>query len=149
MASQPWKSIRKTLVCNLQGKPFTESGFRSNWHRLMQAGLKGRKKTNGAVDFEPVIKEAFTFHDLRAKSGSDAADVQEANGPLAHDDPMTADDASGLPPEAASSSAGSEDGNVRRESSAASARLERHAKEKSAWNHTGPNIPELSLVRRV
>jgi hypothetical protein len=89
MAGQPWKSIRKTLVCNLQGKPFTESGFRSNWHQLMQAGLKGRKKTNGAVDFEPVIKEAFTFHDLRAKSGSDAADVQEANDPLAHDDPMT------------------------------------------------------------
>jgi len=81
--------IRKTLVCNLQGKPFTESGFRSNWHRLMQAGLKGRKKSNGAVDFEPVIKEAFTFHDLRAKSGSDAADVQEANDRLAHDDLRT------------------------------------------------------------
>jgi hypothetical protein len=31
--------IRKTLICNLQGKPFTESGFRSNWHRLIQSGL--------------------------------------------------------------------------------------------------------------
>ncbi len=81
--------IRKTLVCNLQGKPFTESGFRSNWHRLIQAGLKGRKKSNGAVDIAPVIKESFTFHDLRAKSGSDAEDVQEANDRLAHDDLRT------------------------------------------------------------
>jgi hypothetical protein len=27
--------IGKTLICNLQGKPFTESGFRANWHRLI------------------------------------------------------------------------------------------------------------------
>ena len=31
----------------------------------------------------------FTFHDLRAKSGSDAEDVQEANDRLAHDDLRT------------------------------------------------------------
>jgi hypothetical protein len=31
----------------------------------------------------PLLKEAFTFHDLRAKSGSDAEDVQEANDRLA------------------------------------------------------------------
>jgi hypothetical protein len=42
-------------------------GFRSNWHRLIQTGLKGRKKSNGEVALEPVIKESFTFHDLRAK----------------------------------------------------------------------------------
>ena len=81
--------IRKTLICNLQGKPFTESGFRSNWHRIMQVGLKGRKRSNGTVELEPVIKESFTFHDLRAKSGSDAGDVQEANDRLAHDDLRT------------------------------------------------------------
>jgi integrase len=81
--------IRKTLICNLQGQPFTESGFRSNWHRLIQTGLKGRKKSNGEVALEPVIKESFTFHDLRAKSGSDAEDVQEANDRLAHDDLRT------------------------------------------------------------
>lgn len=28
--------IRPTLLCNLQGKPFTSDGFRSNWHRLME-----------------------------------------------------------------------------------------------------------------
>jgi integrase len=81
--------IRKTLICNLQGEPFTESGFRSNWHRLIQTGLKGRKKRNGMVDLEAVLKESFTFHDLRAKSGSDAEDVQEANDRLAHDDLRT------------------------------------------------------------
>jgi hypothetical protein len=35
------------------------------------------------------LNEAFTFHDLRAKSGSDAEDVQEANDRLAHDDMRT------------------------------------------------------------
>jgi integrase len=77
--------IRKTLICNLQGKPFTESGFRSNWHRLIQ----GRKRSNGVLSVQPVIKESFTFHDLRAKSGSEAEDVQEANDRLAHDDLRT------------------------------------------------------------
>ena len=37
----------------------------------------------------PALREAFTFHDLRAKSGSDAGDVQEANDRLAHDDLRT------------------------------------------------------------
>ena len=81
--------IRRTLICNLQGKPFTESGFRSNWHRLIQTGLKGRKKSNGEVSLEPVITESFTFRDLRAKSGSDVEDVQEANDRLGHDDLRT------------------------------------------------------------
>jgi integrase len=47
--------IRPTLLCNLQGKPFTESGFRSNWHRLIQKA-RARK----------AIADPFTFHDLRA-----------------------------------------------------------------------------------
>jgi hypothetical protein len=32
--------IRPTLLCNLQGEPFTGSGFRSNWHPLIQTALK-------------------------------------------------------------------------------------------------------------
>jgi hypothetical protein len=52
----------------------------------MQVGLKGRRRSNGTLELEPVIKESFTFHDLRAKSGSDAGDVQEANDRLAYDD---------------------------------------------------------------
>ena len=81
--------IRKTLICNQQGQAFSESGFRSNWHRLIQTGLKGRKTKNGAFILEPVLSESFTFHDLRAKSGSDAENVQEANDRLAHDDLRT------------------------------------------------------------
>jgi integrase len=37
----------------------------------------------------PVLREPFTFHDLRAKSGSDAEDVREAHDRLAHDDLRT------------------------------------------------------------
>ena len=36
-----------------------------------------------------MLAESFTFHDLRAKSGSDAESVQEANDRLAHDDLRT------------------------------------------------------------
>ena len=80
--------IRKTLICNLQGKPFTESGFRANWHRLIQAALKGRKARNGVAALAPVLTEAFTIHDLRAKSPSDD-EFDHAHERLAHDDPRT------------------------------------------------------------
>ena len=81
--------MRGTLFCNLEGKPYTESGFRSNWARLMNTALKGRKRKNGIVTLAPVLAAPFTFHDLRAKSGSDADDLQEANDRLAHDDLRT------------------------------------------------------------
>jgi len=70
--------LRATLVCNLQGKPYSECGFRSNWHHLMRKALSER-----------VIAESFTFHDLRAKSASDEADPSAATERLAHDDPRT------------------------------------------------------------
>src|SRR6266513_2042273 len=76
--------MRRTLFCTLQGKPYTESGFRSNWHRLMATATSPGEK--GEL---PLLSEPFTFHDLRAKSGSDAEDVQEANDRLAHDDMRT------------------------------------------------------------
>ncbi len=81
--------LRPTLLCNLGGKPFTESGFRSNWHRLMSAAVKGSKRKDGTWISEPVITEAFTFHDLRAKRASDAEDVAKANEALGHDDLKT------------------------------------------------------------
>ena len=81
--------IRKTLICNLQGEAFTESGFRSNWSRLIQSGLKGRRKSNGEWAVQPVLTQPFTFHDLRAKSASDDADASNASDRLAHDDPRT------------------------------------------------------------
>lgn len=81
--------LRPTLICNQDGKPYTESGFRSNWHRLMTAAVKGVKRKDGTWVSEPVLSEPFTFHDLRAKRGSDAEDVMEANEALAHDDIKT------------------------------------------------------------
>jgi integrase len=76
--------MRRTLFCNLAGEPYCESGFRSNWHRLMT------KATNAGKNGEtPILREPFTFHDLRAKSGSDAEDVREAHDRLAHDDLRT------------------------------------------------------------
>jgi len=76
--------LRRTLFSNLQGEPYTESGFRSNWHRLMRKATQPGKHGETAI-----LREPFTFHDLRAKSGSDAEDVQEANDRLAHDDLRT------------------------------------------------------------
>ena len=70
--------LRSTLICNLRGRPYSESGFRSNWHRLMQRALS-----------EQLISEPFTFHDLRAKSASDESDPSAATERLAHDDPRT------------------------------------------------------------
>lgn len=58
--------------------------FRSNWHRLMSTATKPGRRGDS-----PVLNEPFTFHDLRAKSGSDADDVREANDRLAHDDLRT------------------------------------------------------------
>lgn len=45
--------IRKTLVCTMQGEAYTESGCRSNWHRLMKTALKGRKKNNDNLEMAP------------------------------------------------------------------------------------------------
>lgn len=80
--------IRKTLICSLQGEPYTESGFRSNWHRLMTTATQGSKTRHGEVIQAAVITEPFTFHDLRAKSASDD-DFDEAHERLAHQDRRT------------------------------------------------------------
>jgi integrase len=49
------------------GQPYTSDGFRAIWQRYMRKAIK-----------LGVIKERFTFHDLRAKSVSDAGTLQEA-----------------------------------------------------------------------
>lgn len=71
------------------GEPFTGSGFRSNWHHLIQAALKGRKRKNGIVTLVPALKEAFTFNDLRAKSATDEEDFEDAHNRLGHSDRKT------------------------------------------------------------
>ena len=50
-----------------QGKPYTSDGFRAMWQRTVKRAMR-----LGA------ISERFTFHDLRAKSVSDTADIQKA-----------------------------------------------------------------------
>lgn len=49
------------LICSGSGDRYTPSGFKANWQRLMNKALK-----------ENVLQERFTFHDIRAKSGTDA-----------------------------------------------------------------------------
>jgi len=74
--------IRPTLLCTLEGKPFTSDGVRSHWHQVMT------KATPGDEGEPPVLAERFTFHDLRTKSASDD-ELEAATEPLTHDDPRT------------------------------------------------------------
>jgi len=66
--------VRRFLICNRKGQPYTLNGFQSQWQRLMR-----RAQKDG-------LKERFHFHDLRAKSASDADSDQEAADRLGHGD---------------------------------------------------------------
>ena len=46
-----------------RGHKYTSSGFQTAWYRLMDDAFE-----------KGVITERFTFHDIRAKAGSDAED---------------------------------------------------------------------------
>lgn len=56
-----------------RGTRYTSEGFRAGWQRVMRKAMK-----LGA------LKTRHTFHDLRAKSGSDAKSLQEAFERLGH-----------------------------------------------------------------
>ncbi len=49
------------IIANERGQAYTSNGFKSNWQRLMNKALE-----------TTALKKRFTFHDLRAKAGSDA-----------------------------------------------------------------------------
>lgn len=66
--------VRRAVICTRDGKAFTLNGFQSAWQRLMR-----KAKAAG-------LAETFTFHDLRAKSASDADSDQEAADRLGHGD---------------------------------------------------------------
>lgn len=66
--------LRRALICNRKGQPYTPNGFQSQWQRLMR-----KCKAEGFTDH-------FHFHDLRAKSASDAETDQEAADRLNHSD---------------------------------------------------------------
>lgn len=78
-AARP-KDICQWLFCNRLGQPYfndkegTTSGFDSIWQRFMKRILEETK-----------ITERFTEHDIRAKAGSDAKDVEEARKLLGHE----------------------------------------------------------------
>ena len=52
-----------TLIRRRDGKPYTSSGFKAWWQRLQRKAIR-----------EKAITERFTFHDIRAKSATDAED---------------------------------------------------------------------------
>lgn len=69
--------LRRALICNRKGQPYSANGFQSQWQRLMRKAIKAG------------LTERFHFHDLRAKSGSDAPTEQEASDRLGHGDLRT------------------------------------------------------------
>lgn len=62
---------RDYLLRNLDGQPYTPRGFSAMWQKLM-------------VKFVAAGGTRFTFHDLRAKAGSDKATIEEAQALLGH-----------------------------------------------------------------
>ncbi|MDZ7789746.1 MAG: tyrosine-type recombinase/integrase [Xanthomonadales bacterium] len=52
-----------TLIRSRRGQPYTANGFKAWWQRLQRKAIR-----------EGVIAERFTFHDIRAKSATDADD---------------------------------------------------------------------------
>jgi len=66
--------LRRALICNRVGKPYTPDGFETQWQRTMKKAMSAG------------LKERFHFHDLRAKSASDADSDQEAADRLGHAD---------------------------------------------------------------
>lgn len=66
--------IAQYVVCRPDGAPYTSSGVQSAWQKLQRKALD-----NG------LIAERFTFHDIRAKAGTDDADGRL----LGHMDPKT------------------------------------------------------------
>ncbi len=66
--------VRRTIICNKQGKAYTGHGFSAMWQRLIRNAVEKK-----------VIQERFRFHDLRAKSASDDS-LEAATQRLGHMD---------------------------------------------------------------
>ncbi|MCL6557215.1 MAG: tyrosine-type recombinase/integrase [Firmicutes bacterium] len=61
--SLPTKISTLALIYNREGQHYTSDGFRTMWQRRMVQAMK-----------DGLITERFTFHDLRAKAGSESTD---------------------------------------------------------------------------
>lgn len=64
--------LRRVLICNRKGQPYSPDGFQSQWQRTIRKAVKAG------------LKDRFHFHDLRAKSASDDATDQGAADRLGH-----------------------------------------------------------------
>lgn len=69
---------RRYVLRNEEGAPYCAAGFRAIWQRHMRTALRGNKRRPA------VLKERFTFHDLRAKSVSDSKSLQDAMDRAGH-----------------------------------------------------------------
>lgn len=63
------------VVANRHGQPYTRSGFKAMFGKMMNAAIA-----------DGLLTERFTFHDLRAKAGSEAEDGMRL---LGHQSPAT------------------------------------------------------------
>lgn len=72
--------LRRTLICTQEGQPYTSNGFQTAWQRLM------RKAAGSTPEQGAALATRFTFHDLRAKSLSDAKSLEEAQKRGGHAD---------------------------------------------------------------
>jgi integrase len=73
LKSLPYPVRAMTLICNQSGQPYTKSGFKSEWRRLVKRAVRFGK-----------LKEPFWFHDLRAKTSDESENATEL---LGHSDP--------------------------------------------------------------
>lgn len=67
--------VRQYVIVNRNGKPYTLDGFQTQWKRAINKALKLK-----------LIETPFTFHDIKAKSLSDAETLEEARQRAAHSD---------------------------------------------------------------
>lgn len=71
--------LRRLLIATRKGNQFSSNGFQTAWQRLMARAM------------ERGLTERFTFHDLRAKSLSDAGSLEEAAARGGHSDVRVTD----------------------------------------------------------
>ena len=65
--------VRRYIVCNRQGKPYTADGFSTVWNRAREKALK-----------DGGLGSPFAFNDIRAKSATDDESADRASQRLGH-----------------------------------------------------------------
>jgi len=71
LAIQP--RVRRPVICNRRGKPYTSDGFSAVWSSARRKAIKLGK-----------LEQPFRFNDIRAKSASDDPDLDRASMRLGH-----------------------------------------------------------------